>query len=447
MDPMAEKKIYYICGYLRSEERENDFLKYGMKLGNSFKDQARNNPALGSYKMVNVYSCTKQEFLKIWTDPSTYGIFWNSHADQNGIPQADTNAYEKNSPVDLNPRPHTYILRGDSRAQLREEVDQFADKVAIEQHRPYLINGYDDSRVTAVEGGRFEIEVTAAELPAASPNLKFAAFFSCGTPAKQGKDWKEIMPPGAFLPVNFGETEDTTSKEKIGPSFEDTRGYVDKWIDDVKMPQFLFGKLTAGGTQPSGSAGGRLSDRLYTNRRRIGFWTPAPEESSTEGGTLPGLRDVLQKAPPADNQLEQMYGVYVVRKAQGKMTLGSPLTGGAVAPHTIPQHKPSPLIKDGVIHKPQPIETGIPGTIPRGKPILHPTPNTMMERGSEGKRPAIPGGYRIGDPTIVQDIHSRYRPIPKRQPLTPPSLGGMSVEIRIKQPDGTWSNSGPRKLY
>jgi hypothetical protein len=419
---VAEKKIYWICGHLRPEERNEDFLKYGLKLNNLFRREAQGNSALREFKFVNVYSCTKREFARIWSDPSTYGIFWNSHGDQYGRPQADPNldaptlAEERRS-MDLDPRSKTYVVRGNSKQDLRQQVTHLA-ALAKGLGLPYLAKGYDEGRVVRLEDGRYEIEVVAAALPAASPNLKFIAFMSCWA-GQQEAAWKKLMPAGARIP-SFPE------KNSTAPGAH--RGWIDDWIDRLKVPEDLFRRLAPTGarSQLSGTGPGDFASAVER------LLTPSAYAATQRGRVTrtPTARGFVLTGPPPGYRPPRPTGV---NPAQGK---GGIMGGGAGwSPADIrSRFRPTPPRRPIIggtygAGGPNPGRRFAGGSGLAGSSLtadIHSRFRTDRwwetgdRTGGQLGRRGGGGGFGIGDGGIVAGIHSRFRPTPTHQPLRPP---------------------------
>ena len=413
---MADKKIYWVCGYLRPDERDSDFLKYGLKLGEVLRREARDNPALRDFKLVNVYSCTKREFERIWTDPATYGIFWNSHGDQRGRPQADPNPdlptrREELDSMDLDPRSRVYVVRGSSTAALEREVGKIARRAAA-SGLPHLVRGYDEGRVRRLDDGRYEIEVTAAALPASSPNLRFIAFMSCWI-GKQEAAWRRLMPPGARIP-SFPE------KNSTAPGAE--RGWIDDWIDRLKVPHDLFRGLA-----PSGPRGHSAKAPAGTLRWAAEVLLGSAAHAGTTGAgtaTRSATPRVDLTVPPPPYRHGSLGGMTPAGAIGGAGIGGSPADIHS-------RFRPTPFRRPITVGAGAPgdagsmagrdLAAGAPGSAGRRE-----SPFRMDDWWAHGAGTGAAagglggaGGPAGGGASLVSEIHSRYRPSPPRVPIGP----------------------------
>ncbi|NIS79255.1 MAG: hypothetical protein GTO14_03330 [Anaerolineales bacterium] len=422
---MAEKKIYWICGFLKPEERASDFLKYGMKLNNVLKREAGRIPALRGFKFINLHTCSRRTFIRIWSDPSTYGIFWNSHGDQHGYPQADpdpraSSLMEEYRSMDLNPKPTTHILRGGTKGQLQQTVERRLQEVR-EAGFTYVIQGYEERRVKQLEDGRYEIEIKVAKLPKASPNLKFVAFISCLTRG-QKKAWKQIMPSGAKF-ADFPEYNSTAPGARTG--------WIDTWIDKLKVPQEMIRSLVPKGqrsqlqgTQTRGLAAvleGLISSPAYaatlqsvSSSRRVSSRSgstgvvPPPGYRQPKGFTFKPKRSVVGIAGGGMTGMRTRFG--------GNFPKAS--TGGSSGIGVLGS-------RSGRRRGFGTYGTGITSDI-RSRFRRTPSRRQIGGTGSTyGGRKGYPGGYGVGDPRIVNQIRSRFRTTPKRVPIgTRQPIGG-----------------------
>ncbi len=458
---MADRKIYWICGFLEAEERSQDFLKYGLKLKGVLDREAIKDPRLKEFKMVNLHSCTKREFERIWQDPTTHGIFWNSHGTlREGLPQADPNATattlrEIRGSIDLDPRSRPYIVRANSMEQLRKEAE-LAGERAKQDGLKHLVSDYNEQKVNRLPDGQYEMELKFAGLPKASQNLAFAAFMSCGS-KKQKAKWLELMPSDArFADFPFFNSSAPGSH----------RGFIDRWIDDLKRPRSLFRSLLKKGKRSTPQEPkGKRSESFFDWSRNIissikQFFLPSaraatggtagsPSAETSAGTERAGrarfARPVSRRAAataPGNNPAQTPSPAFLRARAGGSAPGG--FDGGAHAramaqqahqrmlrmhQRTMPGHTGGGIGDPFRGHRRPWAGGGVsqPGTSPFSTPF--------GQRPLSGMRTAQPGGSMIGNNSIANQIRNQFRPTPQRVPLTPPKNMSMTFgNTTVMQP-------------
>jgi hypothetical protein len=140
--PGTKFKIYWIGGNLSHQERKDEWIPYGADLQRMFEGKVGKTEG---YEFVWKSRCTREDFAKIWADPTTAGIIWFSHGDRaSGYPAA---------------------------------------------YHPYLDNPW-------MEPSRKELDqadIRPQDLPPAGKNLRFAVFKSCFSD-KQERAWQNKAP-------------------------------------------------------------------------------------------------------------------------------------------------------------------------------------------------------------------------------------------------------------
>ncbi len=460
---MAGKKIYWICAGLEQNVRDNDFLKYGLKLQALLAAETRKDPRFREFKLVNLYSCTKREFERIWQDPTTYGIFWNSHGTRDqGFPQADPDANattlrEMRSSIDLDPRSHVYIVRADSMDELRRKAVSIHDR-AKQDGLKHLVDHYDERKMTRLDDGRYEIELKFSDLPRASPNLGFAAFMVCG-PKDLKNRWLELMPAGATFSW-FPYTVDTGEGS--------SKGYIDKWFDELHRPRYLLQSLLSKGRSSSTQVPkGKRSKSLFGWSCNIissikGFFLPSAQAAAnTSRRPSLGTRATVNPrtaargadfvrpvsrgpaaAFPGNNPAQTPSPAFLRARAGGSAPGG--FDGGAHA-RAMSQQAHQRMLR--MHQRTMPGHTG--GGIGNplgghrrpwaggggGQPGTSPFPTPFGQGPPSGMRTIAPGGSMIGDNSIANQIRNQFRPTPQRVSLTPPTNMSMTFgNTTVMQP-------------
>ncbi|NPV63651.1 MAG: LysM peptidoglycan-binding domain-containing protein [Methanotrichaceae archaeon] len=148
----SPKYIYFISGYLTGPEQDLS-RTYFENLKSVFKAEAPGY-ILGfkkpfserSFELIEKQNCSKEDFLKIWKEDRTVGIFWYSHGDPNtGYPWAASADYRHSSyilkPQDLPPsgpnlRSLAILSCGSGKAE-----DRWREKMSYKNPAIYTITG------------------------------------------------------------------------------------------------------------------------------------------------------------------------------------------------------------------------------------------------------------------------------------------------------------------
>lgn len=208
------KNIYFIGGLFARNaaaddaQRESFWTKYGLMLHEVLGEEIRQDPNLRRFKFVPVWKADRDEFIKIWTNESTYGVFWLGHGTTSGYPLAYN--YKLDEPWQK--------LTGKEIAAANMKPAHFTDE-----------NGTPVTR--------------------SSKNLRFVAFLGCKI-GQHASEWKEQMPAGADF---YSYSGDMGAYEGTG------RTQLDLWIRNhfadsaQRGARYLFRQLA----QPSQVSGAK----------------------------------------------------------------------------------------------------------------------------------------------------------------------------------------------